>query len=108
MEARVDLWSAQIADAAAADGKKPFTMDTHRFAVEMTRGYIAPRAQYIDSWLACREDGGEDVDGDGFDFCHDCNDRDPDIHPGAAETCNFVDDDCNGRIDDVASPGTCP
>lgn len=30
----------------------------------------------------------------------DCNDADPDIHPGAPETCDGQDNDCNGAIDD--------
>ena len=30
----------------------------------------------------------------------DCNDFNPDIHPGAKEVCNDVDDDCNGKVDD--------
>lgn len=44
-----------------------------------------------------------DVDGDGYDGGdegEDCDDDDPLIHPGAAELCNDLDDDCNDLIDD--------
>lgn len=30
----------------------------------------------------------------------DCDDGDPDAHPGAADVCNGGDDDCNGTADD--------
>lgn len=30
----------------------------------------------------------------------DCDDTEASIHPGAIETCNRLDDDCNGQIDD--------
>ncbi len=62
-----------------------------------------------------------DMDGDGYGInltvedCQqpkgyaaqpgDCNDLESTIHPGATETCNTLDDDCNGTADDA---GVCP
>ncbi|MEM4663216.1 MAG: MopE-related protein [Candidatus Diapherotrites archaeon] len=49
-----------------------------------------------------------DNDKDGFgsgnlEYCasklFDCNDFNPSVHPGFAETCNGIDDDCDGIID---------
>ncbi len=43
----------------------------------------------------------KDADGDGACQVDDCNDDNPDVHPGAAEKCgNNVDDDCNGQTDE--------
>jgi len=41
------------------------------------------------------EAGDLQVDNDG-----DCDDRDEAVFPGALETCNEVDDDCDGEVDD--------
>jgi hypothetical protein len=42
-----------------------------------------------------------DCDADGFTRnTGDCDDGNPNSHPGAPETCNGVDEDCNGIIDD--------
>lgn len=33
----------------------------------------------------------------------DCDDTLEQVHPGAAEVCNILDDDCNGLVDDDAT-----
>jgi hypothetical protein len=49
--------------------------------------------------------GASDADGDGFSVCAgDCNDANASLHPGAAEACNGIDDDCSGVVDDAAVP----
>ena len=50
-----------------------------------------------------------DDDFDGFTEDEgDCNDDNDQIFPGAPETCNFIDNDCNGIVDDVPSGPACP
>ncbi len=41
-----------------------------------------------------------DADGDGWYDDEDCDDEHANIHPGAQELCNDVDDDCDGEIDE--------
>ncbi|GDX79259.1 hypothetical protein LBMAG42_10700 [Deltaproteobacteria bacterium] len=64
-----------------------------------------------------------DYDGDGYggtrlsetgcspsegyvDNADDCDDVDESVFPGATETCNLVDDDCNGLVDDGTTGAT--
>jgi hypothetical protein len=67
-----------------------------------------------------------DADGDGFgafegsrclcdptspglaEASGDCDDSDPDIHPGAAERCDGKDDDCDGQGDAEGAEGCVP
>ena len=47
-----------------------------------------------------------DQDKDGYGVgsscvgARDCNDTNANIHPGATEVCDKLDNDCNGKIDD--------
>jgi hypothetical protein len=44
--------------------------------------------------------GGVDADRDTFSTPRDCNDGDAAINPDAAESCNGIDDDCDGEVDE--------
>lgn len=107
LEERLDTWAAQIAPAAEDDPHRPFSLDDHAAGLASSRRYIGDRAAYIDAWLGCRRDGGPDGDGDGHIWCRECDDADAGRKPDAVETCNGVDDNCNGRIDDLAGGATC-
>ncbi len=43
-----------------------------------------------------------DQDGDGFPESEDCDDTSATIYPGATESCNELDDDCDGEVDESA------
>lgn len=41
----------------------------------------------------------EDLDGDGSNACVDCDDANPNVHPGAPEVCDGFDTNCDGVLD---------
>lgn len=48
----------------------------------------------------------DDADGDGVSASlGDCDDDDPDVHPGAPELCNAEDDDCDEIVDEGFTVG---
>ncbi len=53
---------------------------------------------------------GVDADGDGYSGCAgDCDDSSNAIHPGAAEICNGLDDNCNQLVDEgISAPSGTP
>ncbi len=44
--------------------------------------------------------GDVDVDGDEVPASLDCDETNPNVHPGTVEVCNGIDDDCSGVPDD--------
>jgi hypothetical protein len=43
-----------------------------------------------------------DADGDGYNSDEDCDDSDPSVYPGAEESCDEIDNDCDGEVDEGA------
>lgn len=102
LERWIDEWSAQIAGAAEADPHRSITMAVHADAVARMKEFSPARKAYLQEWLDCWDGGGIDADGDGFDMCRDCADGNAAQSPGATEVCDEIDNNCNGRVDDVA------
>jgi hypothetical protein len=69
--------------------------------VESTRtGPGCPRGRDCDdNNFYCDLDCFDD-DGDGFCFNYDCDDHDSTVSPVSPEVCDFVDNDCNGLVDE--------
>ncbi|MCP3962521.1 MAG: hypothetical protein GY719_32170 [bacterium] len=42
----------------------------------------------------------DDLDGDGYFDYEDCDDADPTVNPGAFETCDGIDNNCDGETDE--------
>ncbi|MDO8519605.1 MAG: putative metal-binding motif-containing protein [Deltaproteobacteria bacterium] len=56
------------------------------------------------SLAVCTDPGNADADGDGFSINEsDCDDTNPEIHPGKAESCDGIDNDCDASIDEVCA-----
>ncbi len=46
-----------------------------------------------------------DADGDGYDNIDDCDDTDSAVSPAATESCNGIDDNCDGVVDEAGATG---
>lgn len=51
-------------------------------------------------------DRDSDLDGDGITAMRDCDEERADVHPGATETCDGADQDCDGTIDEGTGTST--
>ena len=90
-------------ETALEDPRKEVDTDQMATALGNTIAYLTTRPLSVVDGLACLDPEYGDGDEDGFTSCfgQDCDDGEPSVYPGAAETCNFRDDDCDGEIDEV-------
>ena len=66
------------------------------------RGNPNPGDPQPDSGQKMTGDPNADLDGDGFTPAQgDCDDNDATVYPGAPETCDGRDHNCNGVVDDI-------
>ncbi|MDC0722857.1 CotH kinase family protein [Nannocystis bainbridge] len=92
---------ASIAPAVAADPRKECSDGDNTNEIAGNVAFFMQRAASVQAGLACTIPSDVDLDGDGFSACtDDCDDNDPDVHPGAQEACDLDDDDCDGVWDD--------
>ena len=75
-----------------SDGGDPEWIDAFDGSVSDIGAYGGPEGDPV---------GFLDLDGDGWAGMLDCDDENPALHPGAAEVCNGIDDDCDGLIDAI-------
>ena len=100
-------WAEQTEAAYLADPTRSTGVLEREQQLERMRQWVPARKGYLDSWIACERGETTDADGDGHGVCDDPRDDDASIHPGAQETCNGIDDDANGLIDDLAECDDC-
>lgn len=101
--ALVHQWDSQIRPALELDPHRTFTMQEHDEQILRLSDFLDSRSAFVDAWLACESDPGRDADGDGLTACFDNDEQ----TPAEAESCDGVDNDANGLIDDLAVCDDC-
>lgn len=96
-------WDAQVRPAIEADPNRTFSLAEHDEQFARLINYLPARTAYIDAWLACESTPEQDADSDGLTACFD-ND---DTTPQAVETCDGIDNNADGLVDNDAGCGDC-
>ena len=101
LPAALDRRGQVLAPVAALD---PFGLGEEQAyldQLEETKRFLAERQAEIRDAVQCLSGADRDADDDGFDCAVDCDDGDPNTHPGAEEICgDGVDQNCTGWQDD--------
>lgn len=84
--------AAMSARAPGTDGDSSVTTSSLAPAPAMRSVALPQQATDIDA--------PQDNDHDHFEVEADCNDHNPDVHPGAFELCDYLDNNCNGATDE--------
>jgi hypothetical protein len=78
--------------------------DNHERGIDPYNSAAGVTFADIRIWSEHRAQGdtlSPDADGDGVSVAQgDCNDNNPNVYPGAAESCNGADDNCNSATDE--------
>jgi hypothetical protein len=107
LEERLDEVSELIEPSLEEDPRKPYGSDKVERHQAAIRDYLVAETPALARELACAGDDGErDEDEDGFGAClSDCDDTSGEAHPGLAEVCDGLDNDCDGFVDDLPACG---
>ncbi|HEU5057382.1 MAG TPA: CotH kinase family protein [Kofleriaceae bacterium] len=107
LPARLDAVLALIDESIERDPRKPYGTDKVRRHQAAIRDYLVSQTAALAQRLACADEDGElDEDGDGAGAClEDCDDTSAAAAPGLLEVCDGLDNDCNGKVDDLAGCG---
>jgi hypothetical protein len=100
----IDSWWPQISALALSDPHLWTTADVVSASPGIAKQEVAARAAYLQTFVDCEHGvagAATDADGDGYRWCDECDDGNPNVHPGAPEVCgNMLDDNCDGYVDE--------
>ena len=108
----IDTWWNDIQSSALGDPHQWTTPDIINGSPGVAKKEVADRAAYLQTFVDCEHGvaaASTDADGDGFKWCDECDDSNPNAHPGAVEVCgNMLDDNCDGFVDEGCATASNP